>query len=468
MATSFRGVNKATAARFSGPEHTTIRLSRPVPPHAFAAHWLAPGATRGLTLKQRRQLLCLTAASGVVANLEVAERAAGCGPLTYEVFKASASAAGGGHWHVCEWLLSLELTWSSSGEVEAARGGHVGLMEWLQERRPQLRIGQRHVLCQVRLIKEAAHGCDLATLQRLWLGSGQVRSQDKGRILSAAAGSPTPDWAAKVEWLEAQGCPTSSAAMAAATALPDVEAAARLRWLRGRGYPVEWHAWQAAAYEGKMAALQHLLSEVHVDAEDQRRVAVYVAEGGHLAVLQALHLAGQAISPPGSARAAAGGGHLHVLAWLVETFGAEAVRLDLELFHCAARSGSVELLAWLRERGCPWDAEAYNRAASSGCEAALEWLAERGCPMPAEGDPYPAVCANGDLAAARCLLRLGVPWGPMWSVYQQASTLGAPEPMLRWLLEAGCPVHDDERYLEGAVWVNIGEHNAPDAQPDAN
>ncbi|KXZ49369.1 hypothetical protein GPECTOR_22g963 [Gonium pectorale] len=81
----FRLVNKAAAAQFRGPDHTTFRLSQPVPPHAFAAHWLAPGATRGLPLGRRRQLLCLTAASGVVANLEVAVRAAGC-LLTFEVY----------------------------------------------------------------------------------------------------------------------------------------------------------------------------------------------------------------------------------------------------------------------------------------------------------------------------------------------------------------------------------------------
>ncbi|KXZ41131.1 hypothetical protein GPECTOR_745g908 [Gonium pectorale] len=157
----FRLVNQAAAAQFRGPSYTTIRLSQPVPLQLFAAHWLAPGSTRGLTRKRRRQLLSLTAASGVVANLEVALRAAGC-TLTPEVFLAAAAAgrldmcrwllqrgcpttkdgasgsqilaeaARGGHQHVCEWLMGLNLTWMWGGFCEAAQSGSVELLAWLR------------------------------------------------------------------------------------------------------------------------------------------------------------------------------------------------------------------------------------------------------------------------------------------------------------------------------------------------
>ncbi|KXZ56491.1 hypothetical protein GPECTOR_1g44 [Gonium pectorale] len=103
-------------------------------------------------------------------------------------------------------------------------------------------------------------------------------------------------------------------------------------------------------------------------------------------------------------------------------------------------SGSVELMAWLRERGCEWGGGAFVRAAGAGCEEALEWLAERGCPMPDSGRPYVAACRNGDLAAARCLARLGVPWGPPGAVFGEALYSAAPLPLLRWLLGAGCPL----------------------------
>ncbi|KXZ56480.1 hypothetical protein GPECTOR_1g43 [Gonium pectorale] len=333
VACGLRLINKASAAQFSGPQYTTIRLSQPVPHHAFAAHWLAPCATRGLTLERRQQLLYLTAASGVVANLDVALQAAGC-LATYEVFHAAAAtgqlrcchwllehgcpteesdvgsgllgaAAGGGHRLVCEWLLGLGLRWASDGAVDAARGGHVGLMEWLRQRRSPLprsgaddqSDGSEQALDKLDVVSGAAEGFDLPTLQRVVQQNGGLGSHDAGTrqdagavdedeaaeaeaegrslVLAAAAGSPTPDWAAKVEWLEAQGCPRSARAAERAAARPDdADAAARLAWLRDRGYPLGATAVEAAAGAGNTAALHLLLGEAGV-AEPP--------EGGHLA-----------------------------------------------------------------------------------------------------------------------------------------------------------------------------------------
>ncbi|KXZ54736.1 hypothetical protein GPECTOR_4g805 [Gonium pectorale] len=460
VATSFRLVNKAAAAQFCGPEHTTIRLSRPVPHHVFAAHWLSPGATRRLTLVQRQRLLFLTAASGAVYNMEAATEAAGCG-LTYVLFHQTAeagslgscqwllqqgcptsiveswgsgllaAAAGGGHQHVCEWLLSLDLVWRSLGDVEAARGGHVGLMEWLQQRRPQLRIqdslgnqqpsGEQQM---ADLVEAVAYGCDLAALRRHWRGWGRLTKAQQVVALEAAACSPTPDWAAKVEWLESQACSRGEEAVLRATLCPD--AAARLAWLRGRGYNVRFVVADTASGRsglGSLAALQALHGAC--SAGDAAGPAAAAAAG--------------LPSPRDLARCAARGGALHVLVWLVEAFGAEAVALDAELFALACLRGNVELMGWMAGRGCAIDAGAYRTAAESGCEEALEWLAARGCPMPGDGGPYFAVCANGDRAAARCLQRLGCPWGPAGELFERLVRERAPVTMMRWLLEAGCP-----------------------------
>ncbi|KXZ45374.1 hypothetical protein GPECTOR_55g280 [Gonium pectorale] len=407
------------------PAHTTFRLSRPVPPTAFAAHWLAPGAARGLTQNRRWQLLCLTAASGVVANLEVAVQAAGC-LLTCKVFEAAASAgklepcqwlwqqacptypkgagksdllaaaARGGHRHVCEWLLTLGLAWSSGGAAEAARAGYVGLMEWLQQ-------------------EEA---------------------------LAAAAGSPTPDWAAKVEWLEAQGCPRRAPGIAAeAAALPhadaDADAVARLAWLHGRGYALDRQAVAAAAEAGNAAAVQFLLTEAGVKPPPPPdRLAAVPATGaaaaaaaGHLPVLVALHAAGWPLDPAFSSRAAAGCGQLHVVAWLVETLGEQAAGVGCLLSFRAAESGSVELLAWLRDRGCDCST-AFSGFVSSGCWEAVEWALAQGFFDTVQGYPYIHACRNGDLATARLLRRMGVPWGPAGKVAFDAAR-NAPLPMLR-------------------------------------
>ncbi|KXZ46013.1 hypothetical protein GPECTOR_48g445 [Gonium pectorale] len=488
VAAAFRQVNKATAEAFSGPQHTIVRLSEPVPPHAFAAHWLAPGATRGLTLKRRRQLLSLAAASGVVANLEVAIQAAGC-LLTHQVFEAAASAgkleacqwlweqgcpenekrayeltdvlaaaAGGGHRHVCEWLLGRGVSWQSSGAAEAARGGHVGLMEWLLERRRQMgsTIPEEEMH---KLVCGVVHGCDLATLQRQWGNWGLLQGQTKAAALRAAAGSPTPDWAAKVEWLEAQGCPRDHKPAAAAAICPN-DAAARLAWLRGRGYSLDGMMICSAARMGNLAAVQYLLSELGALEGSLYSLATFYAAGnGHLEVLQALRLSlsGQQLLPShytaACAIAAASSGHLHVLAWLPLLEGWEWLGTNAQLLLAGgAESGSVELLAWLVDHGCgEWSCMASTSAAESGGEEALEWVVAHGCPVKDDGSPYLNACRNGDLAMVRLLRRLEVPWGPAGRVVLEAARI-ALLPLLRWLLEEGCPVGDYE-----AAKVKAGE-----------
>ncbi|KXZ43727.1 hypothetical protein GPECTOR_82g261 [Gonium pectorale] len=602
VAATFRHVNKATAERFRGPQHIVIRLSQPVPPHAFAAHWLAPGATRGLTLDRRKQLVRLVAASGVLPNLQVAlrvagffggchamfEAAAGTGQLPVcqllwdcsrsrsqsvgnarvarrpEVFArfacrpsdALASAAGGGHRRVCEWLLAADRGALHHRAVHAAaRGGYAALAEWLLLQLPP--PGTARADQSARHLASVAHGCDLPALQRTWPRAGPSRGPDPEPVsadldpIGAAAGSPTPDWAAKVEWLEAQGCPRTLGAAEQAASLPDDgEALARLTWLRGRGCPVgvgavpRWRgtpwarypvgavprgrgarrrpqrqhrgaagpavggaaaggqrrlgrARRGAARGGHLAALQVLHAaglRVHgptlaglaaqagqlqvLHAAGLRvhgpTLAGLAAQAGQLQVLyaaglrvhgptlaglaaqagqlQVLHAAGLRVHGPTLAGLAAQAGQLQVLAWLLAAQLAEPVVLGAQLFTAAAESGSVELLAWLRQRGCPWDSDAYSAAAAAGCEAALEWLAERGCPMEESGQPYIEACCNGDLASARCLRRLGVPWGPDGRVFLEVArneSNPAPLALLRWLLREGCPAGDYEEVEEG-------------------
>ncbi|KAG2429331.1 hypothetical protein HXX76_011098 [Chlamydomonas incerta] len=90
--------------------------ARPCPDHAFAAHWGRDGATRHLSLAQRRQLICLVASSGVLANVQVAVDAAWCSVPP----EALAAAAAAGHLEVC-WPLVDERC--SSGASGCGDGG---------------------------------------------------------------------------------------------------------------------------------------------------------------------------------------------------------------------------------------------------------------------------------------------------------------------------------------------------------
>ncbi|KXZ41753.1 hypothetical protein GPECTOR_294g794 [Gonium pectorale] len=314
------------------------------------------------------------------------------------------AAAGAGHWHVCEWLLSLGIKVWANGADEAGRSGHVDLMDWLLERQPP----------------------------RLWqrVRAPELTPGKQGEVLAAAASSPTADWAAKVEWLEEQGCPRDSPAAAEAAAY----APARLTWFRDRGYPLGPEAAQAAVRACNLGALQYILAAMPVPSTGQRHhssdAAPLAAARGDLAALQALHAAGCTMSIAALARVSALGGRLHVLAWLLETFGRTAVGLDVALFRGAAESGSVELLAWLRERGCDWDVEVHD-----------------------DGGPYIAASRNDDARTVACLRRLGCPWGDAGQVFRDALLRVAPAPMMDCLLAAGCPIGDRAAMrAEGLIW----------------
>ncbi|KXZ43740.1 hypothetical protein GPECTOR_81g188 [Gonium pectorale] len=498
---------------------------------------------RDLTLEQRKQLLRLTATSGVVANLEVALVAVGVAsdsqlqsalicnackaghssmachllrpkliaaskPAVSESLEEAAAAGLRAVWEALQHDYALHL-WFPEYVIAALRGGHLELAEWLLER--VLAKGPLGDGMWARLLQAAAISCDLPALESLRQRCGNkpltcafIDGHTAGtRILSAAAGSCTPDWQAKVEWAESKLyasliISTGPDACAAAVACPDTEQ--RLAWLMGRGYHADGKAVNAAVRAGKVAALQLLLA--HGLRPGASAVAA-AAGKGWLDALKELRQHGVQLDADAVAREAAGCGHLPVLAWAVEELGASlqdvglvhyaaercnlgtlewlhqhgcslaarqvvrgaAQRSDMAtlrwavaelgaaslhdetLMNAAARSGRVELMAWLRERGCPWVATTLKSAAGTGCEAALEWLVEQGCPMPADGGPYTVAASNGDLATLRCLARLGCPWGPArgsGAVFEfTLSTINhSPEPLpvLRLLVELGCPV----------------------------
>ncbi|PNH06642.1 Ankyrin repeat domain-containing protein [Tetrabaena socialis] len=481
VACALRLVNKAAAAQFNTPQHTTIRLSQPVPHYWFERRWASPGAVRNLARRQRLELQRLTARSGSIANLElllarddltpvldtgVFETAAAAGQLTVcawlrergcacEEVEALVAAAGGGQQAVCEWLLAngcprVDNYWGAT--AAAARGGHVGLVDWLL-----LRADSTRDVAAAVLPRAAAEGCNLDTLQRLHhthvdTRPGELPSWLKPDLISAAAGSPTVDWQAKVEWLETRGYPkTAEACRKAAT---ESDALPRLQWLRQRSYPINMHAAANAAEAGDMEALQYVLGQGAEKDPLGIDVMQYAAKGGHVAVMEMLDTMHERGAPMGkeTVRTAAAAGHLPAVAWLVETLGADRA-LTTGVFAAAAQAGSMELLRWLRARGCPWDATVFAAGAEGGSEEQLKWLVDRGCLMGDDGEPYVRATRHGDLAILRCLRRLGCPWGADGSSITRAVMLLIKDPygsgghvqrVLGWLLlDQSCPVDWD-------------------------
>ncbi len=265
---NLRPVCKAIAQAVRSKELLTILIGEkklPVPSHALIQRWGRPGSSRGLTYKQRVQLLADAARGGDIDALVQLSRSTGC-LVNEDVFRAAARADQAG---VCEWLLKQECplrdegAWVLAVAAEAgndaicellhsaglpaahhavsmaARAGHFDLAFWLSQTvsspaaaPEQLRragmpddlqatwwanaayVGDNLYLMRVLKgglsatpgdLPAVAHGCPLAKLQEL-LGecedmSGLLTDDQKAQVLAGAATSPKPDWQDKVTWL---------------------------------------------------------------------------------------------------------------------------------------------------------------------------------------------------------------------------------------------------------------------------
>ncbi|KXZ56902.1 hypothetical protein GPECTOR_1g813 [Gonium pectorale] len=399
-----------------------------------------------------------------------------------------AAAARAGHVHVCEWLLANGCPWGVHAAGEAAMGGHSGLMQLLLDRCPDA-ARLRDTELRGLMLAAVALGCDLATLHCLhgrWMDQEahiqpgpadaaaappppyqELSPQIKAKVVAAAAGSATPDWQAKLEWLEGRGYERCAAACERAASRV-ADGAERLAWLRDRGYPVGPEATSVAASAGNLAALRYLLAHGVRPGEAATRAA---AAEGQLETLVVLTAAGCAMDDV-ALLLAAYNGHLHVVAWLVEALGPAVLQAPAAalLFAVAANGGSLELLAWLRDRGCPWGDASFVAAAGAGWVEALEWLADRGCPLPTGGGAFVAAGFNSDFATLRCLRRIGVPWGACGlafteAVYSEMRCQGCSRQVLDWMLAEGCPV-DWERALAAAGQRRAGQGAAASAMAE--
>jgi hypothetical protein len=241
LAACVRPVDRATARVLEG--RTLVRLSRPVPHAVFAARWGDARAAQALTLRRRRQLVSLTAASGSAANLEVALQAAGTLPGAHALCAAAAAgahgtcallhdrgeawseavsraaagagqlatlgwlteahgcplddraleaAAAGGHGHVVVFLLDRHLAcWSHAAARAAALAGHEPLLAELARRQPP-----GASLPPDQLLPAVAHGCGLPALRawygRLLLEEEEEEVEDDGGGGARGGGLPGP------------------------------------------------------------------------------------------------------------------------------------------------------------------------------------------------------------------------------------------------------------------------------------
>jgi hypothetical protein len=115
---------------------TTVMLSQPVPTFAFAEKWGRREVYKSMAYWHRHELMCLTAKSGVTANLRLlavgpaspSEPGVASCALTQDVFTA---AAGAGQLEMCKLLHELACPWLNSVYQVAGRAGHMAVVRWL-------------------------------------------------------------------------------------------------------------------------------------------------------------------------------------------------------------------------------------------------------------------------------------------------------------------------------------------------
>ena len=234
---------------------------QPWPGAAFVAHWGRPEPWRPLNRRDRHRLLCLAASShhapsldaalahcGTVIQADALASAITAGDLAacrrlhetegYDMEPELAAAAAGvaGSLPVCKWLVETatsaiftilpELCYARhSDAVElalrqadvsqrpgcrrrllgaAAAAGRVELLRQLATRFP---LSLKDEDGRPTVLSHVASGCPLEVLQQYYEPWGSRllwTAGQKRQLLMAAAASPTPDWAAKCEWLWAQ------------------------------------------------------------------------------------------------------------------------------------------------------------------------------------------------------------------------------------------------------------------------
>ncbi|KAG2485923.1 hypothetical protein HYH03_015367 [Edaphochlamys debaryana] len=469
-----RLVSKEAARLLRG--RAALSLSQPVPPEVFAAHWARPGACKGLTLAQRRQLITLTARSNVVANLEVAVAAAGLAPR-HEDLEAAAGAgalesciwlwdwgplvdksgqvpwppeapwkrliclaAHGGHTRVCEWCLemcpSVALGYSERVGVEfaalcAADAGHASLAEQLaavdvvrynvKRRKPELRELWR------RIVVQANAGCDLGTVVAL---SKKMRDaphswphSDLSDALKASVLTPMPDWRAKAAHWKGLGAKLTRAerdwVLCQVLERPLAHWKGRAKFLLSGGARPSGKCYQAAA-------------AAPVGAVEER--FAWLKARGCGPGKQLPHLITTAIAT----------GDTGALAWLL----AEAGQPGRQAFGClgtakkAAAAGHLGVLKTLQGAGRLGSStgamEALASAAASGGQlAVLQWAAEAMSDKALSSlGLFTAAAGSGNVEMLRWLLQRGC---PMYSGAWSAAIRSGCEAALELLEELGCP-----------------------------
>jgi len=238
----------------------------------------------------------------------------------------------------------------------------------------------------------------------------------------------------------------------------------RLRWsilgwmidcVRAEAKTLQRHACEGAASQGDLdrtlsflvtdnrwrkGVVQHAAKYGHVHVVDPlldrwpdiyQDMCRYAARSGDINLVRRFMRKGDRWTV-GASCAAAKHGHTAMLEWAVRVD--RTLVLDPLVSLHAAKGGRLEVLQWLRRRGCPWHSDVTCYAVMRGDVDVLQWATSNGCPW---GD---WTCMPTTTDAHLDLLRWAIENGaPMsGSLFCHVARKGCIY-MLAWLHERGCP-----------------------------
>ena len=255
-----------------------------------------------------------------------------------------------------------------------------------------------------------------------------------------------------------------------------------LIWMKSKGY-VLWciyNVFSSAAYRGHLEVIKYLRSESYFWDEG---TCYFAAAGGHLEVLQWVRANGCPWNE-NTLHAALKNNHLEVYKWAKDNgcptddsiCWAAAKIGNLELVretyrrtcrrmvcNWAAKGGHMDILNYLRERGCVWDETVTSGAAKGGHFELLKWLRQEDCPW----DKYTVrnAAKNGHLNILKWALENGCSEGK--GMYTAAAK-GRRIEILDWLWNNGYRSFTQSCYkyaiinrqIELIKWLH--EHDCPE------
>ena len=341
-------------------------------------------------------------------------------------------AAGNGHLEVLRWARSQGCPWHEDVPFIAARCGHLEVLVWLMnevvEQKKRRREGTDTEPASVKALRQEIEGLKLK-IAKVEAGCQAPQEKDKEVKL------PTELWAiiaGKLDKNDVCSFALVSKQLREAQVRAGRELVTKPYWKRD--------GWLSSMYiftEDWCAYWSRKFNVHHTDPELIKRVLYIAARHGYLQVFEKYWSQGpqeklSKLWDDQTCGWAARGGHLEVLKWL----RAKGCPCGTLTSCWAAQGGRLEVMKWLRAKGCPWGTWASSRAAKGGHLVVLQWMRAQDPPCPWNSDVCYYAASKGHLEVLRWARSQGCPWDGR--APRDAAGGGHLE-VLVWLIKEGCP-----------------------------